>query len=244
MAQLHRTLLDSDLREFIQNDRTRCDWIKTWRETIEHLRSSRNGDSTKEQRNLELIYIVSHNQHTVTKQMLGLDEDLGREIEQLQHYLNDLQVKKIDGNDLSVESLPERYDAVKLAINGMERHRYSPSFAAIEADDHLRDWYLSNITLPYPDKPAKQHLASLTGMEPRQLNTWFTNMRRRSGYTDLMRKCADGDKELFEKLCQQADGGEGPEGLSEALQEMRRYVGRKPKGEVGDWLVNVSHSSP
>ncbi len=45
----------------------------------------------------------------------------------------------------------------------------------------LKRWLLSpdHYDFPYPNDEEKQRLADLTGISIKQLNTWFTNSRKR-----------------------------------------------------------------
>ncbi|GHJ87103.1 hypothetical protein NliqN6_3505 [Naganishia liquefaciens] len=243
MAELHRILLDCDLQMIMTDGSARAKWMNVWKQVSRHLQLAKSWGNQDGERTLRLMHNTSNNQRLVIEQLIDLKKRGDCEIESLVRFMDRLSTHS-PKEDYSVtgptKAIDHRRGVIKSDLDGKGS---SGSQSPEDADDHLRHWCLSNITLPFPNKSAKRHLTSLTGMDTRQLNTWFTNMRRRSGYTELMRKYADGDKELFEKLCQQADKGEGPEGLTEALQEMRRYVGRKPKGEVGDWLVNIIEES-
>lgn len=237
MEQAYQVTINGGARVIATDARARAEWIEIWKEIIRQLRSKcLEGDERK----LVFIRKVITNQHLVAAQMLEVEKVGDREIDLLYQHLGKLRldtpVREAFGMMPKMDD--HQYHGVAEEISSQDRPTSSTS--PEDADNHLRDWYLSNISFPFADKPAKRYLTSLTGMDTRQTNTWFTNMRHRSGYTDLMRKYADGHKELFAELCRDAEKGEGPEGLSEALIEMRRYVGRKPKGDVGEWLLNVS----
>ncbi|KAF2102591.1 hypothetical protein NA57DRAFT_71579 [Rhizodiscina lignyota] len=43
----------------------------------------------------------------------------------------------------------------------------------------LREWFDQNLNDPYPSKEIKEMLAARSGLEPRQVNNWFINARKR-----------------------------------------------------------------
>ena len=237
IEQVYQVIIDCGAEVLATDARTCAGWTQIWKTISCQLRSERLEGN---ERKLELIRRTISNQHLVAKRMRKVEQAGDREIDLLHRHLDKLHLDSPVGeaSGMMPKMDDPQYHGVAEEISSQNRPTSVPN--PEDADNHLRAWFLSNITLPFADKPAKRNLASLTGMDNRQINTWFTNMRRRSGYTDLMRKYADGDKERFAELCKDAERGEGPEGLGEALIEMRRYVGRKPKGDVGEWLLNVS----
>lgn len=242
MTHLQQILLDCDLRLIITDSRTRSNWVDTWKQAIRQLQSPNiiDKDTTERERTLSLISNVSHNQLLVATQMVEFEQKGEQRIEQLYHMLDALRLDRTVSDNLATTPVTEEQRHQELAPQDPAQDRHPSPPRPEEADSHLRDWYLTNITLPFPNKSAKERLTTLTGMDFRQLNTWFTNMRRRCGYTEMLRTFADGDKGRFEEMCGEAERGEGPEGLGDALQGMKAYVGKKPRGKVGDWLVNVS----
>lgn len=44
----------------------------------------------------------------------------------------------------------------------------------------LKNWYNTHIDYPYPTQNEKDELMKMTGMNIQQINTWFTNVRKRS----------------------------------------------------------------
>ncbi|GAA5927363.1 homeobox domain-containing protein [Sporobolomyces koalae] len=79
-------------------------------------------------------------------------------------------------------------------LSATKKSLVSPS-ASQERDPFLplRTWFLDHFTHPYPDATEKATL--LEGYPThtkQQIDTWFTNMRRRSGWQDLKRRYTNG----------------------------------------------------
>ena len=55
-----------------------------------------------------------------------------------------------------------------------KRKQHDPAAVAT-----LTEWFDSHTTNPYPNSEEKQYLSSLTGMSISQIETWFSNTRRR-----------------------------------------------------------------
>lgn len=66
--------------------------------------------------------------------------------------------------------------------------------AVEEKQEPLCHWFLSNLSYPYPTAADKTMFTAQTGMNEKQLMAWFTNHRRRSGWTDALQKYASGNK--------------------------------------------------
>ncbi|KAI6163837.1 C-terminal domain of homeodomain 1-domain-containing protein [Pisolithus thermaeus] len=49
-------------------------------------------------------------------------------------------------------------------------------------------WLLSNLHNPYPTTEVKEHIASLAGCSLASINSWFTSVRKRIGWTAICRK--------------------------------------------------------
>jgi len=84
-----------------------------------------------------------------------------------------MKKRKVD----SSFSLPEQYGHQ----NKNKKSRSLPQ----QAKDILYKWLFSNehFSDPFPSKEEKQELANRTGLTLNQINTWFTNARRRSWKT-------------------------------------------------------------
>ncbi len=61
--------------------------------------------------------------------------------------------------------------------------------------DTLFKWFTANIDHPYPKKQDKSQLAAETGLNEKQIDTWFTNMRLRH-WKPLLRDRENNNKQL------------------------------------------------
>jgi len=65
----------------------------------------------------------------------------------------------------------------------------------------LRHWFLDHFVNPYPTIPEKEDLMKRYPKHSKQqLDTWFTNIRRRSGWQELKKKYTNGTQEDLENL--------------------------------------------
>lgn len=55
-------------------------------------------------------------------------------------------------------------------------------------------WLLKNVHNPYPSKPTKLSFAEETGSSPSNIDAWFVHIRRRIGWTTLVRKWYKGSR--------------------------------------------------
>ncbi|GAA5906561.1 hypothetical protein JCM6882_004470 [Rhodosporidiobolus microsporus] len=86
-----------------------------------------------------------------------------------------------------------------------------------------RLWFLSNFSSPYPSPTDKDALLALVPLHNKQqLDTWFTNNRRRSGWQALKREHTNGSAEDLERLLKSVDRGE--RGVGEETAEKVRKV--------------------
>ncbi|GAA5984656.1 hypothetical protein JCM5350_008172 [Sporobolomyces pararoseus] len=87
----------------------------------------------------------------------------------------------------------------------------------------LRLWFLENFSNPYPDTKQKEHFQTLYPTHSKQqLDTWFTNIRRRSGWQDLRRRFTNGTTEDFVRLCKEVDTRPRTFRAEEAAQKMEK----------------------
>lgn len=242
MEHLERTLLQFDPELFILDGDERLKWLTTWRLIIPQLHE----DSFTDQRRIAgLIRDVSINQQSIAQAVMEFEAQMDEKLMELHETLDSLRIGDLTEPSrlqLSVK-LTEKRKAKEDEDHFETSHtpplRYT-RIAADPADEHLRDWFTTHLAYPFPDKPTKSTLSLTTGLDIRQLNTWFINMRRRSGWTDYLRSYASGNKQRFVEMLLVALRGEGDEKLVEVVQGMKRYVERRPRGKVGDWLLDVS----
>lgn len=246
MDHYKHMLVNFDVAKFMLDGGERLKWVHAWKAMILELQQN---EAVVELQMLEPIRDSSYNQQILAQAMLKSEGEVTQEMSQLQESLGAMHLA---GTDVNAEVLKFEAGAKRGRDteedddggfgNGVNLVLYPSGSADAhdEADEHLRDWFATHIAYPFPDKPTKSTLSTTTGLDHRQLTTWFTNMRRRSGWTDYLRSYASGDKQRFGKMCLKALKGEGDEALVGVVQGMLRYVEKRPRGKVGDWLLNVS----
>ncbi|GAA5927803.1 hypothetical protein JCM1841_005764 [Sporobolomyces salmonicolor] len=108
-----------------------------------------------------------------------------------------------------------------------------------------RRWFLDNFSNPYPSAFEKTTLLALVpSHNKQQLDTWFTNTRRRSGWQDLKRQHTNGTPEHLAKLLADVDDPAKSEAVDEAVAKKVKAVraffaegGRDRVGEAIQALV-------
>ena len=97
-------------------------------------------------------------------------------LQQVQQATNDIfnQEAQTTLEDMDL-CIAEAEEQMKFNITTQKkRKQHDPSAVAT-----LTEWFDSHTTNPYPNSEEKQHLSSLTGMTISQIETWFSNTRRR-----------------------------------------------------------------
>jgi len=116
-----------------------------------------------------------------------------------------------------------------------------PSPSKPSPTDHLRLWFLQNLSNPYPTPYEKESLATAAGCPRSKVDSDLTNWRRRSGWTDIKDRWAGGDKAKMKRLIEDVEGGlERREEVVEEVERMRGYLERRDQERVGDWVHEVS----
>jgi hypothetical protein len=64
-------------------------------------------------------------------------------------------------------------------MNESEKQDTSKSKLPKSATDILKQWFLNNVSNPYPSQEAKETLSNMTGLTKKQIQNWFTNSRKR-----------------------------------------------------------------
>ncbi|GAA5829820.1 hypothetical protein JCM11251_007894 [Rhodosporidiobolus azoricus] len=87
-----------------------------------------------------------------------------------------------------------------------------------------RLWFLSNFSSPYPSPREKDSLLTLVPIHNKQqLDTWFTNNRRRSGWQALKREETDGSREGMEQLIRRVERGEEEGRVVERVRKVKAF---------------------
>lgn len=108
-----------------------------------------------------------------------------------------------------------------------------------EADSRpLQAWFMANLAHPYPPLSVKRRFASELGISLRNIDTQFTNWRRRSGWSAIKRRWADGsDKAMANLMARYTSGDETRTEVRAAIQRMAEYL---EEDTAGQWIANVS----
>lgn len=113
--------------------------------------------------------------------------------------------------------------------------------------DPWRLWYSDRLAHPYYDSRERDWLLKqIPGMTPQKMQTWFVNVRRRSGWSELYRKYADNQRENMEaifKACDDPDPSVSEKVAPEArklVAKIRQYLTlESKKTEIAPWLQEV-----
>ncbi|KAK4057797.1 hypothetical protein OIO90_001016 [Microbotryomycetes sp. JL221] len=107
-----------------------------------------------------------------------------------------------------------------------------PSSSSTEEDERLqpyRDWFLAHFDYPYINKTTRSQLRALVPHHrtDNQTTTWLINARRRSGWSQLFKHHANGDRKLFKRLLDLTDSEvtkwQVEESVRNKIQEVRNW---------------------
>ncbi|GAA6007413.1 hypothetical protein JCM10207_006333 [Rhodosporidiobolus poonsookiae] len=169
--------------------------------------------------------------------------------------LNELKIKHRGITDTAIERTRSIY-----AQDSSEGGLSSPSSTAAHStpfslpasnplDDPstfipYRDWFLAHFTHPYPTAQDKLSLLALVPCHRKeQLDTWFTNNRRRSGWQKLKREHAGDSADELERLLARIDSEEGGEEVEEearqAVERVRAFFKDGAKDRVSEQIQAI-----
>lgn len=113
--------------------------------------------------------------------------------------------------------------------------------------DIWRQWYSDHIAHPYYDSNERDWLLKqIPGMTPQKMQTWFVNVRRRSGWSELYKKYADNKRENMEAIFKACDDPD-PEMSKSVAPEARKLVAKikqylmleSKKTQIEPWLSDL-----
>jgi len=114
-----------------------------------------------------------------------------------------------------------------------------------ESDPYLplRHWFLDHFSNPYPSIPEKEELMrQYPKHSKQQIDTWFTNIRRRSGWQELKKKYTNGTQEDFEKLIKATEREERTfmvEKCRVMIQEIKGFLRDGGRERVSDSIQEI-----
>ncbi|EKC98308.1 sexual development regulator [Trichosporon asahii var. asahii CBS 8904] len=88
---------------------------------------------------------------------------------------------------------------------------------------YLRSWFLSNLAHPFPSRAERQKMASIASTTPRNVESSFTNWRRRSGWSAVRRKWGGQSRTGMRLLIQRYEARSLEPEASDAISKMRSY---------------------
>ncbi|KAG8947925.1 hypothetical protein FRC04_010121 [Tulasnella sp. 424] len=95
-----------------------------------------------------------------------------------------------------------------------------------------QDFFMENLTDPYPTASQKQDLQARGGITVTSLNQWFTNIRRRSGWMDILKTHANSRKDEMKSLIEGVlydPHYPARQEAKDAITKMRAYVAELSK---------------
>lgn len=129
----------------------------------------------------------------------------------------------------------------------------------------FRDWMLQHLDDPFPSAADRRKLITQVRLSPDEstqqgaldataVKNFFQNLRRRSGFTSLLRECFNEDRyrcgeavrRVMKGITDEERAKETPEQrmARERIERIRDYVaGKFESTKVGDWLKSVSPKS-
>lgn len=130
--------------------------------------------------------------------------DIGRDLEEGKNMEIEAALAKLSLNDSkSEQASSSKLDRDRTPSPG------APSSLKLEADSdavdkaparsvmrEARDWALEHLYKPYPSKKAKETLANQLNVSEDHVSTWFTQLRRRIGWNQIVKKHFKGNKAL------------------------------------------------
>jgi hypothetical protein len=78
-------------------------------------------------------------------------------------------------------------------------------------------------------------------MSMSNINGWFSNMRRRSGWNTHLQELAGGDRVAYKQIIQACfNGSQENKAIKRKIEDVIDYAIGRARGEVGEWLTDVS----
>lgn len=89
--------------------------------------------------------------------------------------------------------------------------------------DYLRAWFLSNLAHPFPSRIERQKMAATLNTSPRNVESSFTNWRRRSGWSTIRSRWGGQSRTGMRSLIHRYEAGTLDREVSDAIFNMRSY---------------------
>lgn len=198
------------------------------------------GQLSESEQSAALSYII--NIRAIAKAAVDIERiRAGTMLKTTQSVSNELQSR---GHTL-VHKAPLSQTAVS-ANSGPLLHRNELASNELSTRyEPCRLWFLSHLPHPYPDAAQRTTLlAELPHLNAQKLQTWFTNTRRRSGWSALYKKYANSKRDQMELLISRCDDPLQRDSVDpcarEALEGVRAYFRESEKRkQVAEWMDEV-----
>ncbi|GAA5893275.1 hypothetical protein JCM8208_004395 [Rhodotorula glutinis] len=103
-----------------------------------------------------------------------------------------------------------------------------------------REWFVAHFSYPYPSPADKDHLLALVPRHTKtQLDTWFVNNRRRSGWAALRRAHTSGSAEAMRRLVADVDAGLAAPQVADKVARCRAFFDEAGRDRVSDEIQAI-----
>lgn len=162
-------------------------------------------------------------------------------------------------------AVEEQEARLRAAISAQQASKQTKSRSEHEPErvrSIFRDWMLQHLDDPFPSAADRRKLITQVRLSPDEstqqgaldataVKNFFQNLRRRSGFTSLLRECFNEDRyrcgeavrRVMKGITDEERAKETPEQrmVRERIERIRDYVaGKFESTKVGDWLKSVS----
>ncbi|GAA5859708.1 hypothetical protein JCM8547_006992 [Rhodosporidiobolus lusitaniae] len=108
-----------------------------------------------------------------------------------------------------------------------------------------RLWFLKHFANPYPQADDKIFLLSaVPSHNKQQLDTWFTNNRRRSGWQALKRAHTNGSAEDMERLLREVEEGRAEEEVVRKVGKVKSFFEEGNRDRVRETIMAIVRNGP
>ncbi|KPV72172.1 uncharacterized protein RHOBADRAFT_56002 [Rhodotorula graminis WP1] len=108
-----------------------------------------------------------------------------------------------------------------------------------------REYFLAHFSNPYPSPADKDHLLALVPRHTKtQLDTWFVNNRRRSGWAALRRAHTSGSAEAMRRLVDDVDAGVAAPVVADKVARCRAFFDESGRDRVSDEIQAIVRGEP
>lgn len=103
-----------------------------------------------------------------------------------------------------------------------------------------REYFVAHFAYPYPSPADKDHLLALVPRHTKtQLDTWFVNNRRRSGWAALRRAHTNGSAEAMRRLVDDVDAGLAAPQVADKVERCRAFFDEAGRDRVSDEIQAI-----